>query len=180
MDVLRIYVPVLVLLVLAPPALATLPGGWRAPATVVALVLALAATAWDLAPRLRSTAARVERAAADVPALGTEPIAVWGNAYPYSAMHPVLGRDPRARALRLDSLGTDTLAPYSVSVAERAAGHGLLERLRSESGLRLVANDDQLRMLERYCQERLGGRLSRLREQRLRLVTLRTVRCVPE
>jgi hypothetical protein len=180
MDVLRIYVPVLVLLVAAPPALAGgKPAGWRRVAALVLLGLALAGSAWELAPRLEHAAVRIQRAAADLPALGTGPFAVWGNAYPYSAFHPVFGRDPRARALRIDSLGTDTLAPYSVSVAERAAGHGLLDRLRSESGLRLVASDDQLRMLEGYCRERLHGRLARLREQRLQLVSLRTVRCVP-
>jgi hypothetical protein len=176
-DVIRVYVPPLGLLVLAALPAAGEGTRGRRLAAAATVALAFAAIAWMTLPAARATRAQVDAARADVAALGTEPVAVWGNAFPYTAAYPVFLRDPRAAGVRIDSLGTDTLAPYSVAMAERAAGRGLLERLRSRSGLRLVATDPQVAMLGRYCAERFHGHLQQLADEPMRTLRLRTVRC---
>jgi hypothetical protein len=177
-DVIRVYVPPLALLVLAALPDAATGARWRHLAAAVAIAGALAMIAIPTVTASRASQAQMAAVRADLAGLGPEPLTVWGNAFPYTAAYPVLQRDPRALGVRIDSLGTDTLAPYSVSMAERAAGRGLVERLRSRGGLRLVATDAQAAMLERYCAEHFHGRLERLADPPLRSMRLRTVRCV--
>jgi hypothetical protein len=179
LDVLRVFVPPLALLAWAALVPDGTRRGTRDALAFAALMVALVVTGVGLAQAARTNRALTAMARADLVALPRAPLAVWGNAFPYTAAFPVLQRRPQDWGLRIDSLGTDTLAPYSVAGAERATGHGLLDRLRSRDGLLLVATDSQLTMLDRYCAEHLGSRLQVLDERPLRLLRLRTVRCLP-
>ena len=85
--------------------------------------------------------------------------------------------DPGALPLRLHALGTDTLAPYAVATAEERAGTGVIARLTSPDGVRIVLFDRHLPLLASYCEDHLGGRLDTLAASPLRSVRILTLRC---
>lgn len=94
------------------------------------------------------------------------PVVIWGATFPYDAVYPVLGASDSAMLFRHYGLGTSTLAPYTVAYAEQKKGHGLIEMLTEEEGISVMANSAHLQMLSLYCEQRLHGRLKTLSNQK--------------
>ena len=174
--VLRVYLPMIALLVLAP----LLPGAfadWRrrlAGAALVLGTLANAAIAMTEAQHSKAADARIRQELAGFPG---EPVVIWGAAFPFEAVFPVLGAADAAMSYRLAALGVFAPAPFSVAYAEQAAGRGLMERLVSADGLRVIATDRHIGYLEIYCRERLQGVLTAMGAEHFGDLTVRRLHC---
>jgi hypothetical protein len=165
-GVLRIYVPLVCLLVIA-PFLAQRSeirdqGSWRNWLTMsVILVATLINTSTVILASKASSAAsgRVRQGLTDFP---TYPVVVWGASFPFEASYPVLHTSRASMSYRLYGLGVFTLAPFSVAFAEQKVGRGMTDVLAGESGLPIIATEQHLGKLVIYCRERLHGDLKEL------------------
>lgn len=160
-PVLRVYVPVLSLLVIAPLVWPRL--HQRHPA--VALTILLAAATVNSYRVISQSIEKQQQAISlrdDLSTLTNQPLVAWGATFPFELVYPVLGITPNIRELRFYGLGVFALAPFSVAHAEETAGNGFTARLRSEAGLRLVATKRQVSLLATYCREHLGSQLESL------------------
>lgn len=106
-----------------------------------------------------------------------EPVVVWGATFPFEAVYPVLRKFDSTPTYRLYSLGAFTHAPFSLAYAEQAAGRGMIDRLTSQSGIPIVANEQRFDLLTIYCKERLGGVLQELAIQKYGQVDVSWRRC---
>lgn len=176
-GVLRVYVPLVSLLVLAPLFVGGPVSAWRQRLrTGVLLGAALINTVgvfyhWNL---FHLEAQQVRRELADFP---HEPVVTWSGKFPFEAAYPVLNTPATSLAYRFYSLGTFTLAPFTVSFAEQRQGRGLTDRLLSESGVPIVASAEFFNYLDTYCRERHHGALRQLATQHHGRTELRWYRC---
>lgn len=106
-----------------------------------------------------------------------EAVVAWGSAFPYEEVYPVLSDTGHERSLRLYALTVFTLAPSSVAAAESAAGHGMIPRLVSETGIPVIAHAADISRLRRYCHEHLDGTLIDRGEDRYGPIIVRQLRC---
>jgi hypothetical protein len=178
-GVLRVYLPLVSLLFLAPligNTLANRIPRWRwrlAQGIVVAAALYAMAHAFAVSRSTEAYDARLRRDMQDLP---HEPFVVWGGALPFQSLYPPLQRAESVRAHRIEVFGVFTLAPFSRSTMEQAKGNGFLQRLQAPGGVLVFARPKHFEYLEIYCRERLGGELSK-EDQQGRLPSLKRVRC---
>jgi len=84
--------------------------------------------------------------------LDDEPLVVWGGSLPYQTLYSI--KEPSSlETLSIIGLGASTLAPFSASVADAAAGQGVINRLISSRGILLVATDANKKLLRAYCDQ---------------------------
>ena len=176
-GVLRIYVPILGLLLVAPLALEKHKKTilrWMVP---LMLFVASAGTAYMLAQdswRFRQATQAVQNTLIGMPA---GPIVSWANSFPFLLAFPVLANDPNSRNIRLYGLDSFTLAPFSVAYTEQIAGRGMLKRLRTAEGTPIIALPKLMNMLSIYCNEHLNGRLRGFIAYRTPSFSVQQVRC---
>lgn len=159
-GILRVYIPVLSLLLIAPLLLQ----GYKATGQRQYFVMAVIVVAGFFntnAVFSESRAAQMESEMVrrDLQGFPEDVVVVWGSAFPFEAMYPVLKQSESIMAYKLFGLGVFTLAPFSVSYAESTAGRGMIERLVSENGVPILGSNHLFGLLKIYCQERLGGTL---------------------
>jgi hypothetical protein len=156
-GVLRVYVPLFSLLLVAP----LLEGGRsrnaRQWAIIAALCAGLAFNAHRLIPEVSDSARMVHRAQKDLARLPPGTIVTWAEAFPYEYAYPVLADTRALRNVRIYSIEPWTYAPFMLAVAEENAGRGVIERLRGGEGMELVAPGGWMPLLDGYCRQRLGG-----------------------
>jgi hypothetical protein len=90
------------------------------------------------------------------------PVVIWGAIFPYERVYPMLQISPSVKSYVMISLGAFTLAPFSNSFALQDHRHWLIDKLTQPEGISIIANSDQLKYLEIYCNERLHGQLIEL------------------
>ena len=95
----------------------------------------------------------------DIHGLPAGPIVSWADSFPFEFAFPVLANDLNSRNIRFYGLDSFTLAPFSVASTEQKAGRGMLERLRTATGISIIASPKRLEMLRIYCREHLNGQL---------------------
>ncbi|MBI2841619.1 MAG: hypothetical protein HYX75_25155 [Acidobacteria bacterium] len=159
LGVVRVYVPPMCLLVVAPLVVGNVKQTLRRLLAASTLIVALAWNAFLLIPEAsasKKTMAQIRRDLGELPA---DSIVCWGGNFPFESAFPVLSRDPLPRAIRIYPLGVLTHAPFSVATAEVKVGRGMIDRLRSPEGVPIVATKHRMDRLGLYCQERLKGRL---------------------
>lgn len=105
------------------------------------------------------------------------PVVIWGGVFPFEAAYPVLAQEKSAMSYRLYSLGVFTLAPFSVATAEYRAGHGMTDLLLGESGIPIVANEQRFGYLAAYCKEHFRGDLKELKVKQYGKVNVSWRRC---
>ena len=176
-GVLRVYVPLAFLLLVA-PLLTRQDRPWRRHMAVGVLAVAAVVNSLLLFSQSRAAEAVGQKFRQGMVSFPSDPVVVWGAAFPYEAIYPVLRASSSAMSYRLYSLGGFTLAPFSVAVAEQSAGRGMIDRLVSEDGLLVTANEGQLAALGVYCREHLNGELKKLSVQSYGVVRLSRYRCV--
>ncbi|OWT74937.1 hypothetical protein CEY04_20425 [Achromobacter sp. HZ28] len=157
-GVIRVYYPLLCLLVLAPLFLATAPvnGKVIGGLLIVAVVFNTNMVVKESKIALRKSQ-EVRQVASRYPA---EVMVVWGDGFPYERAYPVLGVSKAEYERKFYALGGFTLAPFSVSHEEDVAGRGLISRLLSAEGVLILgAREPPLKI---YCAERHGGALEKL------------------
>ena len=158
---LRVYVPLLSLLIVAPLLWSRL-SERRTGITLLVLACAAAANSYRLVDQSvgEQRAASALRRSFDE--LGERPVVTWGSAFPYESIYTVLDASHTTRAYRMYGLGVFTLAPFSVGIAETRTGNGIIARLASAEGVRMIADQRQIDLLSVYCVEHFGTKLEEL------------------
>ena len=178
-GIVRIYLPLASLLLLAPLASGPPSGRTRRCLTVITICGAWIGSAYVLVPQASESTRQVlelQRALRGVP-VGT--IVNWANSVHHEFPYPLLARDPKIRALRLYDISAFSFAPFSVAMAEQAAGRSLKERLQTAEGIPMFTPlSYQHEQLEVYCLEHLGSQLQAEFTYKSTWLNIRQVRCV--
>lgn len=125
-----------------------------------AMLAALSSTAYFLVPLASASTNRISSARHQVASFGKGMLFVWGGALDFEAAYPVkLSSADIKSSPPLFALGVMTYAPFSVALAEDNAGRGFLERLQSENGIRILADDLKVPLMRSYCWEHLSTQL---------------------
>ena len=106
-----------------------------------------------------------------------KPVIVWGSDFPYDAVYPVLNIPMISLRYQLHGFGVFSPAPFSVASRENRNGRGMASQLASRDGMSIVADDGQIQVVGRYCNERLRGELKVVAEEKHGAVFVRTIRC---
>ncbi|WP_455921241.1 hypothetical protein [Pseudomonas putida] len=183
-GVMRVYLPLVSLLILA-PLLANGMASMRREGVkgVIAIAVIYGAAGLNaaaVASQSRALAvhdAEIKRGLVGFPG---ETVVSWGAMFPYESAYPVKLKQAEASWLKFYSLGAFTLAPFSRAYALEHSNLGFINRLQASAGIALVANPAQIGVLTVYCHERLGGTLESLGSQAYGAVNLTRYRCVPE
>jgi hypothetical protein len=177
-GVLRVYIPLVCLLLIAPFIIRTgTQGVWRRRlALVVILVAALVNTSATFAES-NAVHAASEKIRHELKGLPTSPIVAWGSLFPYEAAYPVLKQSQSAMSYRLYALDCLTLAPFSISSAEEKKGRGMTNLLITENGLPIIAREQFFEYLAIYCKEHLHGDLKEISTQHYGQLKLSWRRC---
>jgi hypothetical protein len=175
--VLRIYVPLLSLLFVAPLMAGKYREGVRHWMVTLTLLTTCVGTAYMLIHDSLISKQIIQRVQSDIHDLPAEPIVSWAGGFPFEFTFPVLANDLNFRNIRFYGLDSFTLAPFSVANTEQAAGRGMLERLQTAIGMPIIASPKRLEMLYIYCKEHLNGQLRGVITYRTRELTVQQVRC---
>lgn len=175
-GVLRVYVPLVSLLVVTPFLMGQV-SVWRNRLGAGALFVAALFNASHVFSESKTSQITAEQTRKDLARFPSESIVIWGGGFPYEAVYPVLGASPSAMSFRFFSLGSDTLAPYSISFVEQKVGRGMTNLLVKETGVPIIANEPRFGYLEIYCRERLHAQLKELSVQRYGGIVVSRRRC---
>lgn len=156
---LRVYVPLISLLLVAPFVAMKLKEGTRQWITVLMLLVACVGNAYILKPQVLESMRGIQQAQMDIHGLPSVPIVIWGDIFPYQFAFPVLDNDLNSRNIKLYGLNGFTHAPFSVAGAEERTGRGVLKRLRTAEGILIMASPKKIEQLHIYCKERMNGKL---------------------
>jgi hypothetical protein len=142
-------------------------------------MVAWVGNAYVLVPQAWESTQQVRAFQRDIRGVPTQTIVNWANSVRHELVFPVLARDPRIRAMRLYDISAFTFAPFSVATAERAAGRGVIERLRTAEGIPMFTPYGYLwEWLRVYCGERLQGQLQGAFTYKSPSLYVQQVRCV--
>lgn len=160
-GILRVYVPLASMLLVGPFVVARIDQVWGRllPWLLGGACLVQVTYFYPLLTAQWRKSLVVQGALVDFP---RDVVVMWGKRFPFEVVYPVLQDIRSLPQLRIYSLGSFTLAPYSVAYRENAVGRGLLERLLSPVGVPIVGGDREYRLLGRYCEEHFNGRLREL------------------
>ena len=157
-GILRVYVPPISLLAVA-PFLGD--KAFRPLRPLAGLLLATAATidgaaAIENSKNFELAAIEDRRKFAAFP---TKPVVIWGASFPFERICSVLGASPAAMTYSLYGLGVSTWAPFSVAFAEQKRQRGVVDRLRHSTGMPFLANEMEYVFSGKYCSDHYGGSL---------------------
>ncbi len=173
----RVYYPLVALLLLTPVFLGE-PKRVRLAIAGVAIAAALPWALSSVAGANREWTTRHEVVSADLSKLSPGELYVdWGGQFPYEAAHPVLLRDDWIRRIRLYTLASSSVAPFSLAQWSDREPPGLLEQLFAGPALALIADESRLALLREYCREHHGRQLAIERVQRLETFSVSYVTC---
>jgi hypothetical protein len=175
-GILRVYVPLLVLLVLIPITFEALRSGFGRFAAIIVLAIACFANGYILIPETRISNGMIAEAR-NSQFIPDESVVMWGSSFPYEFMFPVIATNSDPRSLKMFGLGVSTFAPYSLARAEEEKGGGLLARLRSARGILIAADKRLMDLLGTYCAEHHGAQMQTAIAYESRLWTVRNARC---
>ncbi len=175
---LRVYVPLVSLLVVAPYLVATQTPAWRKSIGASALAVAVTLNAYPVFSESKALQISAEQTRKGLENFPTNPIVTWGGGFPLEAVSPVLHTPSSTLSYQLYSLGVFTLAPFAVSYDEQKQGRGLVEfSLVTEKGVPIYNIGQHLGQLEIYCGEHLHGQLRELSNQRYGEGIMSQLRC---
>jgi len=154
-PIVRVYFPLLALLITAPLAMAFRLPRWKHIIAVIALVAGIALNVRPLIGEATVSDQTIAMARHQKFTSSASTF-IWGGGFPFEFVFPVFTREEDVRPSRIYGLGVLTLAPFSVATADEQANTGLLVRLRSEAGIPLIATPSDLSLLNTYCMEHYG------------------------
>ena len=176
-GIVRVYVPVISLLLIAPLMVAKYREGSGQRMVTLTLVIACIGHAYLLIPSALATQQWTRQILRDVHGFPAGPIVSWGNSFPFELIFPVLGNDLNSRSITFYGLDSFTYAPFSVASIEQHKGLGMIERLKSADGVPIITTPQKLEMLRIYCLERLQGSLLDKITYRTSWLSVQQVRC---
>lgn len=159
---LRVYVPLISLLLVAPFVVRKWKEGTRQWIAVLTLFVGCVGNAYVLKPQVLESMRGIQQVQRDIQGLPAVPIVIWSDIFPYQMAFPVLGNDLTSRDIILYGLNGLTNAPFSIARTEEMAGRGVLKRLRTAEGILIVASPKKIEQLHIYCKERMNGNLRKL------------------
>jgi hypothetical protein len=162
-GVLRVYVPLVCLLLIA-PFLTDQKSTWPDRLGLSVLLVAALVNASHVFSESKALQISAEKTRKQLLNFPTDPVVVWGGVFPFESVYPVLGKVSSVMLYRLYGLGVFMLAPFSVSFEEQNKGRGMLDLLQT-TGVPIIANDKRFGYLEIYCREHLHGQLKELARQ---------------
>ncbi|MBI3481176.1 MAG: hypothetical protein HY016_12620 [Nitrosomonadales bacterium] len=176
-TIFRVYVPLMGLLLIAPLMLEQTKHAIRRRITAFTLLIACLGSAYLLMPTSLVYKQWAQQFQRNLHGLPAEPIVSWADSFLFVLAFPVLANDPASRNIRFYGLDSLTHTPFSVAHAEQMSGRGILERLRTETGIPIMASQHRLEMLSTYCREHMNGQLlGTVTHQGFRLA-IQQVRC---
>jgi hypothetical protein len=161
-GIIRVYLPVVSLLAIAPLLHCGRVGSLRRGVLVAGVLLAAALNAANVLAESKTTNTADAHARARNAAFPGDPVVIWGGGFPFESVYPVLGASQAAYGYKLYGLGVSTPAPFSVARAEARAGRGMIARLLGPEGVPLIASDEEMRLLGVYCREHHGKQLQQI------------------
>lgn len=177
-GIIRVYVPLLSLLLIA-PFLAGQGAIVYKRLSMVGLMLAVlfnTSQVFSESKMLQIDSENIRKVFANFP---TDPVVIWGSSFPFEALYPVITSSD-ARAYQLYGLGVFTLAPFSVAWAEDKKGRDLTGQLIGETGVPIIATEYSFRLLDTYCREHMHGNLQELSSVTYGEFALSRRRCITD
>jgi hypothetical protein len=179
-GILRIYVPLLGLLLFAPLVIGKFIEGSRQKIAAMILFAACIGNAYTLTAHALISRQWIQQIQIDIHGFPIGPIVSWGQSFPFELAYPVLGNNIDSRNIRFYGLAFFSHAPFSVARTEQMAGRGVLERLRSQAGIPIIASPEKLEMLSLYCAEHLNVKLQGVIKYQTSWITIQQARCVTD
>jgi hypothetical protein len=176
-GIVRVYVPIVSLLLVAPVIVGKYSEGARQWLAELILFVACIGHAYLLLPSALVYKQLSQQVQSDIRGLPAGPIVSWADSFPFEFALPVLANDLGSRNIKFYGLDSFTLAPFSVAHTEQTAGRGMLELLRTAAGIPIVASPKRIEMLRIYCREHLNGRLRGFTTYQTRSLTVQQVQC---
>jgi hypothetical protein len=176
-GILRVYVPLMSLLLVAPLVVGKYNVGARQRMASLTFFVACVGNAYLFMPAALLSKQWTKQVQSDIHGLPTKPIVSWGGDFPFELAFPVLANNLNSRNIKFYALDSFTQAPFSVASTEQTAGRGMLDRLRTETGIPIVASPKRIQMLRIYCKEHLNGQLHTNIAYQTRSLTVQQVRC---
>ena len=175
-GVLRVYVPVLYLLIIAPFIVNCLDPIRRKIAITVLLVATYVySSAAIYESRIFQTqSSKITQSLHDFP---NSPVVIFGGVFPFEFAFPVLGQNNLTRPYRFYGLNVFTLAPYAVSKTESQHGRDLITMLKSDEGVSIIADNQRIDYLGIYCKEHLNRRLKIIDTQNFGDLQMHRLQC---
>lgn len=175
-GILRVYVP-LVCLLLVSPFLSGQVAGWRNRLSVGVLLVAAVVNAAHVFSESKISQIAAEQVRKEVATFPNFPVVIWAATFPYEAVYPVLRASSTVMSFKHYGLGTSTLAPFTVAYVEQKAGRGMTDQLVKETGVPIMAGTAYFKMLEIYCIEHLHGQLKELSTKQYGAIEVSQRRC---
>jgi hypothetical protein len=175
-GIIRVYVPLVCLLVIA-PFLTGQFSAWRNRLCTGVLLVAAVLNTSLVFTESRTIQIASEQAHEGLDAFPRNPVVIWGIGFPLEAVYPVMGASPSAMSLKFYGLGAFTLAPFSVAFTEQQQGRGMIDLLVKKAGIPIVAQKKCLGYLETYCKERLHGEIKELSAHHYGTIVVSLRRC---
>jgi MFS family permease len=177
-GVVRIYIPLMNLLFIAPLVGGKYSTAARQWLTKLTLILACAGITYQVVQMGLVSRQRIQQVQRDIQGLPAETFVSFGSReFPYRFAFPVMANDLKSRNIRLYGLNSFSNAPFSVANAEQTAGSGMLERLQTTTGIPIFASPKKLEILRIYCSEHLNGQLRGFVAYQTQTLTVNQVRC---
>ena len=173
--ILRVYLPVLALLILAPLLMGRLEKNRHRLVSFILLIGASANSYWVSAEAGDATLAS-KKYTRELQYLSSAPLMVWGSGFPYESIYPVLGdKNLHSMDLNIHWLSVFTLAPFSIWWIEQQQGRSFEKMITSTDGIKIVGA--KIKLLERYCQEHFDLTLKHIGREDYGLVNVEQIRC---
>ncbi len=176
-GILRVYVPLISLLLVSPLVIGNWSEGARRRLAALILLIACIGNTYWLIPTALMHKQWTQQVRNDIRGFPAGPFVSWGEDFPFELAFPLLADDPIPRNIRFYGLDSFTPAPFSVAYAEEATGRGLVERLKTKTGIPIIASPKRLEFLRTYCEEHLTGQLQRVITYQTSWITVQQVRC---
>ncbi len=175
-GVLRVYIPLVSLLVVTPFLMGTF-SSWRNQVAASVLVIAVVANAYQVFSESKTLQITTDQDRKELANFPNYPVVIWGAAFPFESVYPVLAASPVAMSYQFYSLGGFTLAPFSRSFAEQKDGRGMTNLLVKETGVPIIADFQSFIYLKIYCQEHFRGQLKELFTKQYGTIVVSQRRC---
>ena len=175
-GIIRVYYPVLAMLVVIPFLIYPLTSFQRRITTGVLVICAV------INFSLVSASSKAASAAAsaiqmDIKNLSVKEFAVWGGEFPFEQVYPALHSPSASLELKIHALGGFTFAPFTIASTSMKAGNGFLEQLKTPRGIDIVARDHLLDLLSIYCREHHLCSLSVTNKIQNQAIQVSNIRC---
>ena len=176
-GMLRVYLPLMSMLLITPLMLEQIRYGARRWMASLTLLIACAGNAYLLMPTAWVYKQWSQQFQKNIHNLPAGPSVSWANSFSFELAFPVLANDPHNRSIAFYGLDTFTHAPFSVANTEQMSGRGMLESLRTATGISLIASPGKLEMLRIYCREHMNGQLRGVTTYQAPRLAVQQVRC---